>query len=639
MKKRILTMAAALVTALTCVCACGGGETSQSQNSGNSAAEYDLEYAMAITSLEAGNEISPLIYGEFLEHIPGCVYGVIWAEMLEDRKFYYPAGEEGLSPWKTKGGVTSDSECYSLNGYAAVLEKGGEISQEVVFSEKAYAGYFYGSGDGKIEADIGGVKKEFEIEGEFKKYAFEADSAAEGKRKVTFSCTEGSVKLDSFSLMPADNYRGMRRDTLDAMKALAGTIYRWPGGNFVSGYCWKDGIGDRDKRASLRNQAWFPETGNIEDDKKRLESGFYGRIEPNDMGTDEFMAMCEYIGTIPYMAVNTGSGTKEEAAQLVEYCNGDSSTPYGAMRAQNGREKPYGIRYWCVGNEMQGDWQIGHTSVSNYVQIHNAFVDAMREADEEIVVTGCGDNCSEWTEEMFKNCAGRLDYIAEHLYAVNDKEVTTSLHMLSMTNNLDMRIENHRRLIAEIPAAKNVKIAFDEYAYQWNAQSTMRDALGIASALNLFIQNADVVGMANYSDAVFSISTANAPGALYASEHRLVFSPIGYVLQAYAQHMQPYAAEMTIRQTDKTTGLNYQATVSKDGKTLAIAVANPSEKTIALTWKGQIGKVERQIEVVGKTPASMNNFAEEDVERTETEAPAQMVLQPVSVNVFVIQIG
>ena len=291
MKKRILTMAAALLTALTCVCACGGGETSQSQNSGNSAAEYDLEYAMAITSLEAGNEISPLIYGEFLEHIPGCVYGVIWAEMLEDRKFYYPAGEEGLSPWKTKGGVTSDSECYSLNGYAAVLEKGGEISQEVVFSKKAYAGYFYASGDGKIEADIGGVKKEFEIEGEFKKYAFEADSAAEGKRKVSFSCTQGNVKLDSFSLMPADNYRGMRRDTLDAMKALAGTIYRWPGGNFVSGYCWKDGIGDRDKRASLRNQAWFPETGNIEDDKKRLESGFYGRIEPNDMGTDEFMGV------------------------------------------------------------------------------------------------------------------------------------------------------------------------------------------------------------------------------------------------------------------------------------------------------------------------------------------------------------
>ena len=103
--------------------------------------------------------------------------------------------------------------------------------------------------------------------------------------------------------------------------------------------------------------------------------------------------------------------------------------------------------------------------------------------------------------------------------------------------------------------------------------------------------------------------------------------------------MQPYAAEMTIRQTDKTTGLNYQATVSKDGKTLAIAVANPSEKTIALTWKGQIGKVEKQIEVVGKTPASMNNFAEEDIERTETEAPDQMVLQPVSVNVFVIQIG
>ncbi len=601
--------------------------------------ESDLEYDVAFLSLEKSDEISPLIYGEFLEHIPGCVYGVIWAELIEDRKFYYRPGEEGLSPWRTEGSVAADEECYSENGYAASLSEGAAISQTLSLGKEEYDGYFYAKGEGTLRVQVGDYSADVAVSGGFAKYTYAFSSASEGEAEVRFSCTQGSVALDSLSLMPADNYMGMRRDTLDAMKSLKGTIYRWPGGNFVSGYLWKDGIGNRDMRPSRRNLAWFPDTGDIQDDIDRLETaGFYDRIDPNDMGTDEFLAMCEYIGTIPYMAVNTGSGSVQDAADLVEYCNGPAYTDYGALRAANGHEEPYNIRYWCVGNEMQGDWQIGHTSVSEYVNIHNAFSEAMKRIDGDIFITGCGDNCTGWTEQMFRNCADNLDYIGEHLYAQSDDSYEPSLHILAMTNNLDMRIANHRKLIAEIPAAAHVKIAFDEFAYQWETQSEMRDALGIAAALNLFIENADVVGMANYSDAVFAESKS-APGALYSAGGETYFSPIGYVLKAYAEHMQAYSAEAVIKQTDKTTALDYALTVSSDGKRATLAVVNPSSKSILLNWDGEKYRTVRRVDIVGESATSVNTQGKEGVSCTVTENAAPAAIRPMSVTLFVLEMG
>lgn len=600
--------------------------------------ECDLEYDVAFLSLEKGNEISPLIYGEFLEHIPGCIYGVIWAELIEDRKFYYRPGEEGLSPWQTQGEVGADEECYSENGYAAILPEGAAIFQTVSLGAEMYDGYFYAKGEGTVRVQVGEFSEEIAVSGGFVKYAFSA-VGAEGETEVRFSCTQGEIALDSLSLMPADNYMGMRRDTLDAMKSLAGTIYRWPGGNFVSGYQWKDGIGDRDRRPSRRNLAWFPDTDDVQDDIDRLETaGFYDRIEPNDMGTDEFLAMCEYIGAIPYMAVNTGSSSAEEAADLVEYCNGAADTEYGALRAGNGHESAYDIRYWCVGNEMQGDWQIGHTSIAEYVDVHNAFSEAMKEIDGDILITGCGDNCSEWTEQMFKNCAGNLDYIGEHLYAQSDDSYEPSLHILSMTNNLDMRIANHRRLIAEIPSAAHVKIAFDEFAYEWDGQSQLRDALGIAASLNLFIDNADVVGMANYSDAVFTESKSNAPGALYSSDRETYFSPVGYALKAYAQNMQAYSAEAVIRQTDKTTALDYALTVSADGKRATLAIVNPSSKSILLNLR-EDSRIVRKVSVAGTSATAANSADGDEVSYVVTENAAFAAIEPLSITLFVLEIG
>lgn len=600
--------------------------------------KFDLEYVAALGETDLTKGVSPLIYGEFLEHITGCIYGVIWSELLEDRKFYYPAGERDLSPWQVSGGVENTENGYSSQGYSPKLTDGAAIFQTVNFLERDYAGYFYAEGKGRISVDVGGDIKKFDIDGGFKKYTFSAESAAEGEREVRFECTAGEVKLDSLSLMPADNYKGMRRDTLDAMKELAGTVYRWPGGNFVSGYDWKDGVGDRDKRPSRRNLAWFPDKGDIQADKDRLKTvNFYDMIEPNDMGTEEFLAMCEYIGAIPYLAVNTGSGTAEAAADYVDYCNGSADTEYGAKRVENGRAQPYGVKYWCVGNEMQGDWQIGHMPVDKYVSVHNAFVDAMRSADDMIVVTGCGDNFSDWTEGMFASCAERLDFIGEHLYIERDESFTTDKFITSAVNNFEYRINAHRQLTAQYPAAKHVKIAFDEYAYNWNGQPSMPDAMGIAATLNLFIENADVVGMANYSDAVFRYDCKTSPGAIYSYADGLEFTAVGRVLQAYARNMLEFPKSVTIRQTDRTTNLQYCATAAADGKTVALAVANPSDKIIKINVRGTEGAEITKTEIAG-TGEKMPNGSAERAEVTVIEKARSVTVKPETVNVFVFQL-
>lgn len=634
-KSKITALCATLCAATVPFAACTGTGNPPDDDPPPAETEvFDLEYAATLGAVDAEHEISPLIYGEFLEHINGCIYGVIWSELLNDRKFYYPAGEAGLSPWIVSGEAESTEESYSSNGYAAVLKAGASVSQNVNFVKKEYSGYLYAEGNGKIEVDAGGEITEITVDGAFKKYTFGANSQSAGTRAVSFKCVSGEVKLDSLSLMPADNYKGMRRDTLDAMKELGGTIYRWPGGNFVSGYDWKDGVGDIDKRPSLRNQAWFPDRNDVESDKNRLKNmDFYAAIEPNDMGTEEFLAMCDYIGAEPYLAVNTGSGSPQAAADYVNYCNGSVNTEYGAKRAANGRTEPYGIKYWCVGNEMQGDWQIGHVNIDRYTDIHNSFVEAMRAEDSSIIVSGCGDNSSAWTEGMFASCADNLDYIGEHLYCVRDEEYTPSLFITSAVDNFKSRIEAHRALIEKYPAAANVKIAFDEYAYNWNGQPTMSDAIGIASSVNLFIKNCDVVGMANYSDAVFNSKRQTSPGAAYTYDDRVEFSAIGYVLQIYAKHMQSYPMEMTVRQTDKKTNLQYQATASADGKSVAVAIANPSDKTIKISLNGLSGVSFTHAEVTGTGEKMANGFGEQAV-KTVYENRQSIILKPLSVNVI-----
>ena len=197
---------------------------------------------------------------------------------------------------------------------------------------------------------------------------------------------------------PLSDERGFRRDVLDAVRPLRIPILRWPGGNFVSGYHWLDGVGplaDRPRRSEL---AWYAE-------------------ESNRFGTDEFIQYCRAVGTEPHICVNMGTGTMDEAQAWVEYCNGTGNTSWANLRRTHGHPEPYRVRYWGLGNEMHGGWQIGSLSAEDYVKKAKTFALVMRRTDPSIELIGCGHNrVSDWDVTVIQGLAPVIDYYSIHLY-------------------------------------------------------------------------------------------------------------------------------------------------------------------------------------------------------------------------------
>ncbi len=164
---------------------------------------------------------------------------------------------------------------------------------------------------------------------------------------------------------PLSDEAGFRTDVLEAVRGLRVPIIRWPGGNFVSAYHWEDGIGPKEARPRRWDLAWKTE-------------------ESNRFGTDEFIAYCREVGSLPYICVNTGTGTIEEAAQWVEYCNASSDTHHADLRRQYGHEHPFGVRWWGIGNEISRDWQIGKREAKEHAWAAREYAKAMRRVDPDI---------------------------------------------------------------------------------------------------------------------------------------------------------------------------------------------------------------------------------------------------------------
>ncbi len=639
--KRFLTVAVC-AAAMVAMCACGG--------TGPVAEKYDLSLAASVSVKGERVGVSPLIYGQFIEHIETCIYDGIWSEKVLDRKFYYEVGESGLSPWTGTGAVTSDAQTTLSGGHAASIAQGGQISQKgLSVSAAEYTGYFWCKSSSGCTVNISlskgietvSAKVEVPANSDFKKFEYALNSGFKTTDAVyTLSVGKGEGLFDSLSLMPADNIHGMRKDTLDKLKELDAPLYRWPGGNFLSGYDWEDGVGDIDKRPSRRNLHYMGLESDFMDEDSRIASdivklrylGFYGGIEPNDYGLDEFLYMCDYLGAEPLMMVNDGLGTKEEAAAQVEYCNGSVNTRYGRMRADNGHAEPYKIRYWGIGNEMFGNWQLGNVPISQYTVRHNEFADAMRAIDGSILITAVGNNASSWSDEMFENCGDRMDTIAEHMYALQDNtDVYT--HLSNMRSNLQGRIANHRRLQERYPAYKDVKIAFTEYAYsEATSASRLKDGMGIGIFLNEVIRNADVFELCCYS------STVNATqGCVTTEPFGAVLQGSGYVLMLYRKYMQENFIPGGVRWDDDLQ-VDAVFTVSDDGKTVSVGVVNPSDKAVRLTNPlfGQ-GKISR-ISLTGDYYDSYNSTNRDEMYLTEAKRAKEVVAPAMSVSVFTIEL-
>jgi len=556
--------------------------------------EYDQ---VSIDLSDTGQTIEKYIYGQFIEHLGNCIYGGIWAEMVEDRKFYYPVKEDfdpfgtasdpfwntgpyeylKASPWEIIGkgeNVQMERENPYTGEFAVRIQASGDGTSAGIrqyglglIQGKKYKGHIIlsgensslpvivrlSSGDNSIEVPVAEISPEFHSAA----FEFESPFSSDSVMLEIFSKGSGHFTIGTLSIMPADNIKGWRKDVVALMKELESPVYRWPGGNFVSGYNWRDGIGDRDKRPARKNPAWKG-------------------VESNDVGIHEYMELMEILDAEAFIAVNTGLGTLEEVVQEVEYVNGPADSEWGQIRAANGHPEPYGVLWWAVGNEMFGSWQLGHMPLSDYVSKHNSIADAMWKVDPTAQLIGVGAE-GEWSQTMLSESADKMNLISEHIYC---RELdTVSAHIDQISNSIKKVADAHREYRAEIEglAEKDIRIAMDEWNYWYGdylygelgVRYHHKDALGIAKGLHEFFRNSDLFFMANYAQ------TVNVIGCIKTTTTNAGFATTALPLILYRKHFEsvPVSVDNTI------PGLDIAAAVSGDKDVLTVSVVNSGDQT------------------------------------------------------------
>jgi alpha-N-arabinofuranosidase len=344
-------------------------------------------------------------------------------------------------------------------------------------------------------------------------------------------CVYGGVYEPGSPLSDSD---GFRKDVLDAVKGLNVSVLRWPGGNFVSGYNWEDGIGPKDKRPVRRDDAW-------------------GALESNQFGTDDFLRYCERTGAVPYICINAGLGTVEQARHWVEYCNEPAHTHYADLRRANGRDQPWNVKIWGLGNEIDGPWQLGHKNAADYAKFAAQAATAMRRADESIKLIasgssnfGPGADWIGWNRTVLETLKNDIDYISLHTYIgnrTNDFE-----HFLAASSDIDRRIEIVKGLIqaAEETQTKRhpIYIAYDEWNVWYRAfgntefeigrtgveeHYNLEDALAMGMFLNAFFRHADIVRLANLAQLV------NVIAPIFTNQQGLFLQTIYFPIAEYGK--------------------------------------------------------------------------------------------------------
>jgi alpha-L-arabinofuranosidase len=595
---------------------------------------------------KTGKPMSKYIYGQFIEHLGRCIYQGIWAEMLEDRKFFWPVGE-GESPWKAVGDaklVTMDKANPFTGAHTpriAISGRGpGGIVQGnlALIDGKDYVGRVVLAGDrtaapinvSLIWGDSADARRTLAVKDLGRDYrtfpfAFKAGASTANARLEIVSSGRGAFKVGTVSIMPATNVDGFRPEVLACLKELDAPVYRWPGGNFVSGYNWRDGIGDRDRRPPRKNPAW---TG----------------VEHNDVGIHEYLDLMGLIGAEPYITVNSGLGDVTMALDELQYANGAPDTEMGKLRAANGHPEPWGVKFWAIGNEMYGDWQLGHIPLSDYVKKHTQFAVAMKAMDPSVKVVAVGA-VGRWSETMLAEASNHMDLISEHFY------VQHKPGLLSHVNQMPLEVrriaEAHRKYRATIPTLKmkEVPVALDEWNYWYGphiygelgTQYFLEDALGIAAAFNEYARQSDIYFMANYAQ------TVNVIGAIKTSKTAAVLDSTGVILALYRKHF----GTIPVAVTGAPEPLDVMACWKDETKSvMTLSIVNPTKRPMSLrldAGKMALPKTARLFLVGGLNPRACNVPGQEpQVSVHETEAAPfgrTVMLPPISVSLYEIEVG
>ncbi|HEU5080335.1 MAG TPA: alpha-L-arabinofuranosidase C-terminal domain-containing protein [Opitutaceae bacterium] len=322
---------------------------------------------------------------------------------------------------------------------------------------------------------------------------------------------------------------GFRKDMLDAARELQITQMRWPGGNFVAGYDWRDGIGPKDKRPKRMELAW-------------------GVIEPNQVGTDEWIELNKSIGSENVICINMGTGTLDDARYWVQYCNAPTGSYWPDKRAEYGHPEPYQVKYWCLGNEVDGaPWIMGHKNAEDYVKFAVEAAKVMRLSSPgthlEFIANGSSnykDNLDwvEWNWTVIKGLYGIADYISMHRYWDDSKDYYVLMGQRAM--DLDEKITitaGQLKAVSAVQKKKPMAISFDEWAPPFRGGHL--STLALAQYFNAFIRHADVVKMANYTLLTSLLARDQQTGQTYKS-------PLFHAFKLYSTHCRGTALDVTV---------------------------------------------------------------------------------------------
>lgn len=478
--------------------------------------------------VNATESFSPYIFGHNLEHTRSAVNGGLSAQMLKNRKFAgKPQPNQGICMhWNPIGErvlfVKSDGEAYTKHICLPNMHRGNERSAQVI--QNLIEGQTAGMSQGNIALEGGRtyelrtvtrVSKPVSLKVELSSlsgnevYAshvlslapaddwvtsiFElTPSATDARACIRYTFTEQAELLfGALSLMPKDNFHGMRRDVVGLLKQIGPRLIRWPGGNFAGEYRWKDGLLPSDQRAPL--QAF------TEIESQPHNDGY----DYHEINTDDFIALCREIGAEPMVTINLAWQSAEESAQWVEYCNGAADTEYGKLRAERGHPEPYNVHFWSLGNEMGYGHMEGPDNPKSYTEYALRHADAMLAVTPSLELFASGPYPNDdWAANSAAAMSDKVKYISLHQYLLPpggvhyaSPEAARKTYEGTVQNIFAVREHAQRMRSSLDKTGKQLHISFDEWNqwYSWYRPSCVSEGIFTARVIHFMLNESNVM--------------------------------------------------------------------------------------------------------------------------------------------------
>ena len=428
------------------------------------------------------------------------------------------------------------------------------------------------------------------------------------------SCVYDGLWVGEDSAIP--HWRGIRTDTLDKLRAVRTSIIRWPGGTPSETYHWREGVGPRgDRPGSLLAGSCWNSPG-----------------ESNAFGTDEYIALCRELDCEPYICVNVGTGTAEEAAHWVEYCNHGGDTPLAALRKANGHPEPFGVKYWGIGNECY--WL--HDDPADYATLLRHYVKVMKLVDPTIKIVAAGnliidppgaapagkwEDDGTWNRTVLTRCGLEIDYISTHPYwGIDGRRIKGFDDFMGCPARVERLVGRLSEMIREITGEDRIRIALDEWQVIHEGKSDngglqtckLQDALYAASFFHVMYRHSDRVGMSNLCNLV------NCLPAIVTDGSRMYLNPIYHAIDLYANHSGTavLAAQVEVAARDDVPYLDCAATFDEPSGRLNVALINrhrTQDIACQIAISGRRPRPQgRVFELGGESELAANDFDDPD---------------------------